>query len=153
MDLTMENPFFSIIVAVLNGENTLEKCIESVNNQSFPHKELIIFDGKSTDRTVEILKNSEKKIAYWESKTDRGIYHAFNTAIRHAKGDWIYFLGSDDTFFFRPRCLKISMLTSRNCRHRPSWFTAMLFIAQTMVAESAFPGNFQKEKSIHCVCP
>ena len=116
-DSTIGKPFFSIIVAVLNGEKTLEKCIESVDNQSFPNKELIIFDGGSTDGTVEILENKEEKIAYWESKTDRGIYHAFNRAIGHAKGDWIYFLGSDDTFC-SPEVLKNIHV---NIKKLPPW--------------------------------
>ena len=89
-------PIITIIVAVLNSKESLERCIESVNNQTYPHRELIIIDGGSTDGTVEILKNNDDKIAYWESKPDRGIYHAFNKAIKYAQGEWIYFLGSDD---------------------------------------------------------
>jgi glycosyltransferase involved in cell wall biosynthesis len=71
----------TIIVAVLNGRETIRQCIESVNNQTYLYKELIIIDGGSTDGTVEILKDNNDKIAYWESKPDRGIYHAFNKAI------------------------------------------------------------------------
>jgi len=89
-------PLITIIVAVLNNKESLERCIESVNNQTYPYRELIIIDGGSKDGTVEILKNNDNKIAYWESKPDRGIYHAFNKAIKYAQGEWIYFLGSDD---------------------------------------------------------
>ena len=90
------NPLITIIIAVLNSKESLERCIESVSNQTYPNRELIIIDGGSTDGTVEILKNNNDKIAYWESSPDRGIYHAFNKAIKHAGGEWIYFLGSDD---------------------------------------------------------
>jgi glycosyltransferase involved in cell wall biosynthesis len=95
----MENPLITIIVAVFNGSYTIQRCIDSVICQNYPHKELIIIDGGSEDGTVEILKNNDDKIAYWESKPDRGIYHAFNKAIKYAQGDWIYFLGSDDYFW------------------------------------------------------
>ena len=38
-------------------------------------------------------------IAYWESSPDRGIYHAWNKALSHARGNWICFLGADDQFW------------------------------------------------------
>ena len=86
----------TIVIAVFNGAETLQQCIDSVSNQTFQRKELIIIDGGSTDGTIDVIKNNESKIAYWESKPDRGIYHAWNKALRHAKGRWLYFLGSDD---------------------------------------------------------
>ena len=89
-------PLISIIVAVYNGEKTLQRCIDSVSNQTYPHKELIIIDGGSTDGTVDILQTNNDKITYWKSEPDNGIYHAWNKALDHIKGDWIYFLGSDD---------------------------------------------------------
>ncbi len=96
---TKNNPLITIIVAVLNGRETIRQCIESVNNQTYLYKELIIIDGGSTDGTVEILKNNDDKIAYWESKPDSGIYHAWNKALEHSRGDWICFLGADDYFW------------------------------------------------------
>ena len=98
MDIKDGNPLFTIIVAVLNSKESLERCIESVNNQTYPNKELIIKDGGSDDGTVEILKNNNDKITYWESSTDSGIYNAWNIALNHAKGEWFCFLGADDIF-------------------------------------------------------
>lgn len=92
-------PLISIIVAVYNRAEVLQRCINSVTSQGYPHKELIIIDGGSTDGTVDILKSNSEKISYWESQPDRGIYHAFNKGLNYAKGDWIYFLGSDDYFW------------------------------------------------------
>lgn len=98
-------PLISVIVAVYNGAKTLQRCIDSVSNQTYPHKELIIMDGGSTDGTVDILRANNDKIAYWKSEPDNGIYHAWNKALEHAKGDWIYFLGSDD-YFWKPDVLE-----------------------------------------------
>ncbi len=67
-------PLISVIVAVYNGAKTLQHCIDSVANQAYPHKELIIMDGGSTDGTVDILEANDDRIGYWESKPDRGIY-------------------------------------------------------------------------------
>jgi glycosyltransferase involved in cell wall biosynthesis len=97
-------PIISSIVAAYNGAKTLQRCIDSVASQTYPHKELIIIDGGSTDGTVDILQANNDKITYWESEPDRGIYHAWNKALAHAKGDWIYFLGADD-YLWQPDVL------------------------------------------------
>jgi glycosyltransferase involved in cell wall biosynthesis len=99
MDITDGNPFFTIIVAVLNDKVSLERCIESVNSQTYPYKEVIIMDGGSEDGTVEILQNNDDMITYWESNPDHGIYHAWNKALDHARGDWICFVGADDYLY------------------------------------------------------
>jgi len=83
---------------VFNGSATLQRCIDSVVRQTYPHKELIVIDGGSKDGTVEILKRNSEKIAYWVTEPDRGIYHAWNKALKVAQGDWVYFLGADDYF-------------------------------------------------------
>ncbi|WMW24315.1 glycosyltransferase family 2 protein [Methanolobus sediminis] len=92
----MSKPFISIIVAVYNGSKTLQRCIDSVSGQTYLNKELIIIDGGSTDDTVGILKKNNDKITYWKSEPDNGIYNAWNKALKHITGNWIYFLGSDD---------------------------------------------------------
>ncbi len=92
-------PLITIIVAVYNHAGIIQRCIDSVDNQTYPKKELIIIDGGSTDGSVNILRHNNDKITYWKSEPDNGIYHAWNKALDHAKGDWIYFLGSDDYFW------------------------------------------------------
>ena len=95
------HPLITIIVAVLNGSLTLERCLESIISQTYSHKELIIIDGGSSDSTIEMLRDKNNKIAFWESKPDRGIYHAWNKGLKHSHGDWICFLGADDYFWER----------------------------------------------------
>jgi len=89
-------PKISVVVAVLNGAQTLQLCVDSFTSQTFPHKELIIMDGGSTDGTAEILQRNDSAITYWETAIDRGIAHAWNKGIQRATGDWIMFLGADD---------------------------------------------------------
>ena len=86
----------STVVAVRNGARTLQRCIDSVRNQAYPHKELIIVDGKSTDGTVEILSCNANAISWWISEPDIGTYAAWNKAMLHVKGEWICFLGVDN---------------------------------------------------------
>jgi glycosyltransferase involved in cell wall biosynthesis len=92
-------PQISVIVAVFNGAKTLQGCIDSVIAQTYPHKELIVIDGASTDDTVEIIRANDDRISSWESRPDRGVYHAWNKALDHAGGEWICFLGADDYFW------------------------------------------------------
>ncbi len=95
----------SIITVSYNSEKTIKNTIESVFNQSCESIEYIIIDGKSTDRTLEIIESYEKKakekgITYkWISEVDNGIYDAMNKGIDLAQGNWVYFLGSDDILF------------------------------------------------------
>lgn len=91
-------PLITVIVAVYNGVRTLQQCIDSIAQQSYPAKELIVIDGASTDGTVEIVEQNKEKIAYWVSEPDRGIYNAWNKGLEQVKGEWICFLGADDYF-------------------------------------------------------
>lgn len=89
-------PKISIITSVLNAAGTIQRELDSIARQSYEEWELIVIDGGSTDGTVEILQKNDHLITYWESKPDRGIYHAWNKALDHVTGDWICFLGADD---------------------------------------------------------
>jgi glycosyltransferase involved in cell wall biosynthesis len=97
--MSENTPLITVIVAVFNGADTLQRCIDSVVKQTYPHKELIVIDGGSTDGTVEIVQANSGEITYWESRPDRGVYHAWNKALNHARGEWISFLGADDYFW------------------------------------------------------
>ena len=92
-------PLFTIIIAVFNGAKTLQQCIDSVAQQSYPNKQLIIIDGGSTDGTVELLQANDQSISYWVSEPDAGIYNAWNKGLKQANGEWICFLGADDYFY------------------------------------------------------
>lgn len=94
----------SVITAVYNGAQTLQRAIDSVSTQDYSNKELIVIDGGSSDGTYELLRSNNHVIDYWESKPDRGIYHAWNKALDHVTGDWIHFLGADD-YYSGPRVL------------------------------------------------
>jgi glycosyltransferase involved in cell wall biosynthesis len=91
-------PLVSIITAVLNAQDSLAECIESVLAQDYPNVEHIILDGGSLDKTVDILRVYEGRIAYWKSEPDKGVYDAWNKGLGVARGEWIGFLGADDRY-------------------------------------------------------
>ena len=94
-----DQPLISIITVVYNGDKYLEECFKSLYNQKYYNFEHIVIDGGSTDRTLEIIQKYENKIDFWSSEKDRGIYDAFNKGMLQAKGDYLGFLNSDDTYF------------------------------------------------------
>ncbi len=91
-----ERPLISVIIAVLNRSAALEHAIRSVLYQQYENIELIIIDGGSIDGSLEIIQKYNDCIDYWVSEPDGGIYYALNKGIEASKGDWLYFLGSDD---------------------------------------------------------
>ena len=91
-----KTPKLSIITVCYNNRNGLQKTIESVVKQTFTNYEYIVIDGGSTDGTVELIKANEQHIDYWLSEKDNGIYDAMNKGIKIAKGEYCYFLNSDD---------------------------------------------------------
>lgn len=86
----------SIIIATYNAEEYLLKCLESIGQQRFKGIEIIVIDAKSDDGTITILQSFKYDALSWISEPDLGIYDALNKGINKAKGDWFYFLGSDD---------------------------------------------------------
>ena len=94
----MEYPFVSIIIPTHNSAQSLAACLDSIKSQSFRALEIILVDGLSTDETMTIAKSylvSHPNI-FCISEKDNGIYDAMNKGLTKAKGEWLYFLGSDD---------------------------------------------------------
>lgn len=70
----------------------------SIQNQSFKSYEVIIVDGNSKDGTQQYLESLQPPFHYI-SETDEGVYDAMNKGIEKSKGQWLYFLGSDDQLY------------------------------------------------------
>ncbi len=86
----------SVITVTLNSSKTILQTINSVNNQTYQNIEHIFIDGKSRDKSIEIIKrhSSRKKKVF--SGKDKGIYDAMNKGIKISNGDIIIILNSDD---------------------------------------------------------
>lgn len=91
-------PLVSVITVVRNNATGIEKTIEAVLGQSYPNVEYIIIDGASTDATLEIIQGYDKRIGYWLSEPDRGLYDAMNKGIALVKDSesYVMFANSDD---------------------------------------------------------
>jgi len=92
-----DRPLITIATVVRNGAATLDATIRSVAAQTFADMEYVVVDGRSTDGTLDILRQHETNITTWVSESDTGIYDAMNKALALARGRWLLFLGADDT--------------------------------------------------------
>lgn len=92
----MQFPVVSIITIVYNGADTLEKTIQSIARQDYPHIQYIIVDGGSKDTTVDIIKKNNLVVTKWISEPDKGLYDAMNKGIDMATGDYLWFINSGD---------------------------------------------------------
>lgn len=86
----------SIIIPTFNAEATISNALKSILSQHFQDFEVLVMDGGSTDGTSRILEAYNDSRIRVFSEGDKGVYDAMNKGIAFAKGDWLYFLGSDD---------------------------------------------------------
>lgn len=95
----MEENKVSIIIPVYNAEKFIGKTIESVLNQTYKNWEILIFNDKSKDNSLKIIKKyseKDKRIKFVDSKENVGVVAARNKLIEIATGEFIAFLDADD---------------------------------------------------------
>lgn len=89
----------SVIMSAYNAQNTIRRAIRSVLNQTYKDVELIVVNDCSTDDTEKIIKKyKDNRIVYIKHDVNLGAGCARNTGIKHATGDYIAFLDSDDYY-------------------------------------------------------
>lgn len=82
----------SVLIPTLNNEQTIGACLESIQKQSLKPDEIIVIDGYSSDKTVEIARKYKCNILFEERRTRAA---ACNTGLRNATGDIIIFTDGD----------------------------------------------------------
>jgi glycosyltransferase involved in cell wall biosynthesis len=91
----MDQPLVSVIIPVKNGARYLAMAIQSVLDQDYSRRELIVVDGQSNDQTAQIAHSFAQVRYYYQSK-DAGLAQARNLGIDHAHGEVIAFISCDD---------------------------------------------------------
>lgn len=94
----MEANKISVIVPVYNAEKYLEKCVESIINQTYKNLEIILIDDGSTDNSLAVCKKMEKKDTRIRVvvQENSGVAVTRNRGIQEATGEYIGFVDSDD---------------------------------------------------------
>ena len=91
----MTIPRVTIITPSLNSRSHIEETINSVLGQQYPFLEYLIFDGGSTDGTVDILKHQTDQV-HWVVERDKGQSDAINKGLLVASGEIVGWLNSND---------------------------------------------------------
>lgn len=89
-------PLVTIVTISYNQAEFLEKTILSVINQSYKNIEYIIFDGGSTDGSVELIEKYKEHFTHINIGPDGGAANALNSAFNLATGDLHAYINSDD---------------------------------------------------------
>lgn len=101
----MRNTHFSIIIPTLNEEKHLEDCFKSLAAQNLKGFEVIIVDGGSHDRTIELAMGNGFDILEVERRRPHDVSSAKNEGAKHASGDVLFFLDAD--MMLEPNCLEV----------------------------------------------
>lgn len=110
--------FFSVIVPTYNSASVVGCSIQSIMEQTFSDHEVIVQDGGSQDGTLTAIESfrtthPDKRFII-QSENDKGVYDAMNKAIKKARGEYLYFLGSDDALFESDVLEKVSRFIRQN---------------------------------------
>jgi lipopolysaccharide biosynthesis glycosyltransferase len=96
----MQTPKISIIIPVYNAEKYLNKCIDSIINQTLKEIEILCVNDGSTDSSLDILKEYQKKDSRLKvfTQENSGPARARNVGLENATGKYIMFCDSDDWY-------------------------------------------------------
>lgn len=101
----MVKDLVSVIIPCYNHEEFIERCLNSILNDSYPHKEIIIIDDGSKDKSVDVIrnfirenKNSGVDIRFY-SQENSGVVKTLNRLVDLANGEFIAVVASDDELF------------------------------------------------------
>jgi glycosyltransferase involved in cell wall biosynthesis len=110
----MHNPILTVLMAVYNGERYIRTSVESVLRQSFEDFEFLIINDQSTDRTLAILEEFQKKdprVVIHTNQNNLGQTKSLNAGLRLARGKYVARMDADD--FALPHWLETQVAAAR----------------------------------------
>lgn len=110
-------PLVSIIIPLYNRENTIQRSVDSILNQTYTNIEVIIVDDGSTDKSVDMLKKyaDDSRVKVFYQGENKGANAARNRGIREAKGEYIAFQDSDDEWLSYKLEKQIPYMINNGC--------------------------------------
>lgn len=93
-------PKISIVIPSYNKVEYIQETLESIVSQKYPHLEVIIQDGGSTDGSLKIIQQYAQRYDWinYESKRDKGQADAINTGFKKATGEILTYINADDVY-------------------------------------------------------
>jgi glycosyltransferase involved in cell wall biosynthesis len=105
-------PLVSILIPAYNAESSLADTLESALAQTWPHKEIIVVDDGSRDRTLEVANSFVFRGVIVHSQSNQGAAAARNKAFSLSQGQYILWLDSDDLLSSDKIALQVAALGS-----------------------------------------
>lgn len=90
------NKTISVVIPVYNGEEYIKDTLDSIQRQSFRDFELIVVDGLSKDRTLEVVGSHAQRPDILISEEDEGMYDALRKGLNLASGKYLCYINADD---------------------------------------------------------
>ena len=109
--MTPQRPLVSVIIPVKNGARFLPQALADVQAQTYPAREVIVVDGRSTDGSPEIARSSRGVRCVTQSGD--GFADALNVGIAATSGELIAFLDSDDRWMPEKLARQVDVLERR----------------------------------------
>jgi glycosyltransferase involved in cell wall biosynthesis len=128
----------SVILIVRNGQSLIAEALDSVFQSTIKPAEILVVDGGSTDRTIEIAQSFPLVRVIHQTST--GIARAYNEGIARAQGEFIAFISHDDLWL--PG--KLDRQTAY-MRHNPNVLYTVAMVQHVLVPGSAVPPGFRRE--------
>ena len=94
-------PRVTVVTVCLNAAHEIEATLDSVAAQDYPALEYLVWDGGSTDGTIEILERRSTDFNRWEIRPRMRVFAAMSDALHHATGAYVLYLNAGDTFTSR----------------------------------------------------
>ena len=148
------DPLFSIVTACLNSESNIQKTLASLDEQTFKNFEYVVVDGKSSDSTVQIVKQFAKRMHIkLISEPDENLSDAFNKGVKLSSGKWILFLGSGDALINDQVLEQVSRRVSEVPEQIIAWGN-VVFQGKDGSLGARVSGDYKKSKlKIFCCYP
>lgn len=92
-------PFFSIVIPVFRAEKYINRCLDSILQQTFSNFEVILIDDCGNDDSIAISQKyakQDERIKILYNKKNLGAFHSRLQGMREAKGEYLLFIDSDD---------------------------------------------------------
>jgi glycosyltransferase involved in cell wall biosynthesis len=125
--VSKDPPALSIGLAVRNGRNVIERCIESVLSQDFTDLELVISDNASDDGTIAILEayaRADRRVALTVHQHNVGLQENMRRVLASSRGTYFRWISADD--WLEPGCLSACVHALEACPDAigaTTWFT------------------------------
>ncbi len=96
----------SVVIAVRDGERTIQRAVQSALHQTIPPREVIVVDDDSSDETARRVLELDSDRVVLVHGEGRGAAAARNAGVRRARGSWVAFLDGDD--YWEPEFLQVA---------------------------------------------